>query len=223
LKKQKKYTSTSRTSAVIRRLCAAIVITSAVAVAAPLLSSCSMIPGYAEPEDQAVVTAIGFDVDGELLTVTVQLSEAGGEEIRAISGTGRSIDAAISAISASETRTLEVSHLAIVALGRGVDRSWFEGIVDFCKRNEEIPISAMLVSTSDARALLSLPDTSGYKLTGIITSERESSSLGVEARLYKVLNTILSDDPVFFLPHFAANGDGFELYGGKIFRGCLAE
>ena len=203
----------------IKKLLIKIIAACTLVIAAASLFSCSMIPGYAEPEEQAIVSAIGFDADGELLTVTIQLAESENEKNRTVSGSGRSIESAISSISASETRSLEVSHLAVIVLGNGIDRARFEMVLDFCKRNEELSISAMLISASNARTLLSSPDASGYKLTGVITSERESSSFGREARLYRVLNSLLSSDPVFFLPHFIARDGGFELYGGKIYRG----
>ena len=202
-----------------KKFCAAFCVALTVIFASHCLSSCSLIPGYTEPEEQAIVSAIGFDVASDSVRVTVGISEEGGKQSRTLTGEGESIEEAVSYISASETSTLEVAHLAIIVLGRGIDSSWFGKIMDFCDRNEEISIAAQLVSCSDAEALLSADGASGYDISGAISSRREGSSVGAEARLYQVKGAILSSDPVFALPYFVTDGGAFELMGVRIYRG----
>jgi len=198
----------------IKLYCAALTLI----LAALIFPSCSAIPGYSEPEEQAVVCAIGFDVVDGRVKVTLQLAESGGEKFRSVEGDGRSIDEAVAYITAKESSSLEVSHLAIVAIGRGIDKSWFDNILDFCDRGDAISTSANLISTNDANALLSIEDASGYRLSEMISSTREDSSLGAQSRLYKIRNMLSSDVPVFALPHFFADGEDFELYGLHVFR-----
>ena len=180
------------------------------------LSSCSALAGYSEPEDSLVAAAIGFDADGERIKVSVQVSEgAGGKESRILSGEGASIEGAMISLSAGETKRIEYSHAAAVVIGRGIDPVWFGKIMRFCDENEEFSVSARLVSASDAGGLLSPDGFSGYELLSMITSG-VGSHLSAESRLYQVFR---SEDGVFALPHFASNGEGFELYGAKIYRG----
>lgn len=183
-----------------------------------LLSSCSAIPGYSEPENSLVATALGFDplVDGEGIRVSVQVSEgADGKGRRTLSGEGTSIEGAIASLSASETKRIEYSHVAVVVLGTGTDGDVIQKILEFCDKNEEISVSARLISADGSEGLLSDGGFSGYELLSMITSG-VGASLSAEDRLYQVLRR---GDGVFALPHFASNGEGYELYGARIYRG----
>ena len=175
MKMKMKMKTTTETK--LKKYCAAW----ALVLACLFLSSCSLIPGYVEPEDQSVVAAMGFDADGDGVTVSVQLAEG-----RVLTGRGGSVEDAISSLVAGETRTLEVTHLAVIALGKGIDVEWLEKIMDYCKRNEDVSVSAQLVSCTDAEALLSLDGARGYELSGAIGSGRENASVGAECRLYQV-------------------------------------
>lgn len=183
------------------------------------LSSCSFIPGYIEPEDQYVVSAIGFDVTDGGISVSVEVIDSDPKKSRVLSGEGGSIEEAISVLLAEETKTLEVSHCAMIALGRGIGAEWLRHIMDYCNRNEDITVAAHVVATSDARSLLSISDVSGYDLVGSISEGRENSGVGRESRFYQVEGARSSDAPVFALPYFTANGENFELYGVRIYDG----
>ena len=183
------------------------------------LSSCSFIPGYVEPEDQYVVSAIGFDAtDGEI-AVSVEVIDSDPKKSRVLNGEGASIEEAISALLSGETKTLEVSHCAMIALGKGIGAEWLRLIMDYCNRNEDITVAAHVVAASDARSLLSISDVSGYDLVSSISEGRENSGVGRESRFYQVEGARSSDDPVFALPYFTASGENFELYGVRIYGG----
>ena len=180
-----------------------------------VLSSCVAVSGYAEPESQYIVSAMGFDVSGGRVEVSAEIIDGGSERI--LSGVGSSIEQAISALLAQETKSLEVSHCAILVLGENADAEWIEKISGFCRRNEDITVAAQLVSASNAKELLSIEGVNGYDLASTVSKNHENAAFGAESRYYSVQNTRISENNVYALPHFTVNDDEYELYGVQIF------
>lgn len=181
-----------------------------------IFSSCSAIGGYSEPEDSLVAMAIGFDREGDALRVSIQLS-SGGDGYRTAVGEGADVESAIGSIMSGESKTLEYSHVGIVALGRGLYADDVADILKFCNSSKEISLSARLISTFDASLLLSADGFGGYEMVAMLTSGI-GSPISADSRLYLAYRTERGSEDLLALPYFASNGDGFELYGVRIFR-----
>ena len=176
-----------------------------------VFSSCSAIGGYSEPEDSLVAMAVGFDRDGDMIRVSLQLS-SGGEGYRTAVGEGETIEDALFSILSSESKSAEFSHVGVIALGRGLDGNDVDKILNFLQDHEEISLSARLVSTSDASQLLSADGFGGYEMVAML-SNGVGAPLSAESRIYlSYMSAALA------IPYFASNGGGFELYGIRVFR-----
>ena len=187
-------------------------------ILAAFLCSCSMIPGYIEPEEQYILSALGFDLIGDGI-VEVSASLAVGErgELCAF-GRGESVEEAISSLTAGLKLGIESSHCGVIVLGAGIEGEWLRSILGYCRRNEELAISAALVSASSARELLSIEDVSGFELTGSVSKSRENAAFGAENRFYQVEGARGSEENLFALPHFEVSGGKYELYGVRIYK-----
>ena len=182
------------------------------------LCSCSMIPGYIEPEEQYILSALGFDlIEDGIVEVSASLAVGERGEMCAY-GRGESIEEAISSLTAGLKLGLESSHCGVIVLGAGIEGEWLRSILGYCQRNEELAISAALVSASSARELLSLEDVSGFELAGSVSKSRENAAFGAENRFYQVEGARGSEENLFALPHFEVNGEGYELYGVRIYK-----
>ena len=202
----------------IRKFCVAFCVSLTVIFASHSLVSCSLVPGYTEPEEQSIAAALGFDASDGNVKVTVQISESEGKKSRAISGEGATIESAVSSLVAGETKAIETAHVSIIALGKGIDAAWFAKIMDYCARNEDISVSAQLISCTDANALLSIESAGGYELSGAISKSRENSSVGAECRFYQIENALSRKGATFAIPYFTADEGKLELYGVRIYR-----
>jgi hypothetical protein len=180
-----------------------------------LFSSCSAIEGYSEPEDSLIAMAVGFDAEGDKISVSVQVSD-GGDEGRALSGEGENIFSALARIGASESKKIEYSHVAAIVLGRGINAEWFGKIMDFCRESEEISVSAHVVSSTDASALLSPDGFGGYEILSMLSSG-VGENFSAEGRVYRLFGATENVDAAA-IPHFAHNGESFELYGVKVYQ-----
>ena len=196
----------------LKTLCALILLFASV-----FLLSCSMIRGYSEPEDQLVVSLMGFDIEDGDVRVSLAIAadgERGGE--RRVSGIGKTVEDALSTIAAAESKTLDGAHLAVIVLGRGVDNEKLLEIARFCKENVDISVAVRLVSATDAKGLIE--GFSGYGLLGMLT-EGDGAPFSSESRLYTVLSALDSNDKYVSIPHFSEVDGGFGLYGIRVCGG----
>lgn len=205
------------------RICEAVIkviFSSAVLLACLFLVSCSSVYGYSEPEDRYIVSALGFDSDGGMLTVSARIVTKDESEVKVFSGSGEGVEYAMSHIKGADAKQLETGHLAVIVIGDGVGGNELSEILDYCKRNDDITIGVRLASAHRASALLSLEGADGYTLTGALRDGKDGSGYTGGSRFYEVENYRLSDPQrmVCHLPYFSVAEDEYFLDGLKIYN-----
>ncbi len=180
------------------------------------LSSCSVIPGYSEPEDRYIVSAMGFDMKEDTLAVSVQIVD--GEETRVCTGKGESVWQAMAHIEGADAKQLEISHCALILMGDSLGASEIKEVFDYCRKNNDITVGAKVASTRDAFALLSL-GADGYELLGAIRDSGDGLGFTGGSRFYEIEEKRSSQSaPVYHLPYFSSDGDIYTVSGLKIYR-----
>ncbi len=182
------------------------------------LSSCSMIPGYSEPSDQKIISAIGFDADREGITVILKSVATEKSEAEVMVGKGATIETALASLLADQKSEPEVSHCALAVLGEGIDDAWLSKILDYFSRNDNLTAAAYFVSASNAEKLLSVEGVSGYDLAKAIGENGENPGMDAESQYYRIAAARLEKDKLFALPHFYSDGEKAELYGMTVYQ-----
>lgn len=186
-------------------------------IAAAALPSCAMIPGYSEPSDQKILSAIGFDADSGGITVLLKTVATEKSEAELISGKGATIEIAISSALADQKSPPEVSHCALAVLGEGIDDAWVSKILDYFSRNSSLTAAAYFVSASNAEKLLSIEGISGYDLARAIGEVGENPGMDTESRYYRITAARLEEGRIFALPYFYSDGERAEIYGMTVY------
>lgn len=200
--------------AVIRVIFSGLVI-----LAVLFLVSCSSVYDYSEPEDRYIVSAMGFDSENEVLTVSARIVTEDESQVTVFSGSGESVEYAMSHIKGADAKQLELSHLAVIVVGSGVDADELSEIFDHCRSNADITVGVRIASAHSARELLSLEGADGYTLTGALRDGQYGSGFSGGSRFYEVEEHRLSEPQrkICHLPYFSANGSGYFLDGLKIY------
>ena len=176
-------------------------------------SSCSAIDGYGEPEDRYIVSAIGFDQDGETLTVSVQIVD--GSEFFVRTGRGESARGAMAHITGADSRRLEISHCALIVIGDGVEGETLADIFEYCRRNKDVTVGVKLSAAHNAEELMRAVD--GYELLGAVRDGESGFGFVGGSRFYEIEGE-RSAGNAYRLPYFENEGETFTLSGLKFFK-----
>ncbi|MCI6502383.1 MAG: hypothetical protein MSA49_04025 [Clostridia bacterium] len=180
------------------------------------LSGCSAIPGYTEPEDQYIVSALGFDVRDGFLSVTARVDRADGAKPLVFEGQGKNVEYAISHLGGSDEKRLETGHCALLVIGAGVTPSYLAEILSYCGRNDNITVAAHVAAAFDAGALLRTESGSGYRLIGALRAKGDGTGLGEESRFYEIEEARATKGS-FALPYFYISEEETGLFGLKVY------
>lgn len=185
-----------------------------------ILVSCSAIPGYSEPEDRFIVSALGFDVIDGAMRVSAQIVAGEGEPERVCVGKGESVEQAMAHIEGADAKQLETSHCALILIGDSVEKEALAEILDYCRRNDDITIGAKVASAHDAGALLSLEGADGYELLGALRESSDGAGFAGGSRFYEIeeIRASKKEGAVYHLPYFSADGEIYTVAGLKIFK-----
>ena len=187
----------------------------------PLLFSCSAIPGYNEPEDQHIVSALGFDEGDGGLLVSVRTVSEDGKSTKVYTGVGDSVEYALAHLEGGDSKRLETGHCAVIVIGDSISGSRLSEIIEHCRRNDSITISARFASAHSARELLSCDSADGYSLLGSLREGGDGNGLGKGSRFYEIEGVRVSESKikVYHMPYFSVSEGEYSLSGLKVFRG----
>lgn len=182
---------------------------------------CGGVGSYTEPEEIAVVSAIGFDAAERGVRVSVQTVNGSGKAPEVIDGEGESIDLALSSVYSDGSRRLEFSHCALVVLGDGLDKETVSEIYGLCGGNDEISDAVLLVGAHEAYPLLSLENAAGYDVATAMRSYPEGAGLFSKNRFYEIIGSekTARGAGVAALPYFYVSDGKYSLRGLKLYRG----
>lgn len=179
------------------------------------LFSCSAIPGYSEPEDRYIVSAMGFDIKDGALAVSVQIVD--GEEIMVRTGKGESVWQAMAHIEGADARQLEISHCALILIGDSLGESEIKEVLDYCRKNNDIAVGVKVGATRDTFELLSL-GADGYELLGAIRDGGDGLGFTGGSRFYEIEDIRSANGtPVYHLPYFSC-GESYTVSGLKLYK-----
>jgi hypothetical protein len=188
------------------------------------LSSCSFIPGYTEPEDQYIISALGFDQEGGELVVSAQTSSEEGEVLDVYRGRGESVEYAMAHLEGTDARRIELGHCAMILIGESISPERLAEILDYCRRNDDVTVSAGVGAAHNAFELLSHSRASGYSLIRAMRQGEDGSGVSVGSRFYAIEDVRASEKRagVFSLPYFVLGENTWSLWGLRLFRNCEA-
>ncbi len=180
-----------------------------------IFTGCQKLTQYREPEQQYLISAIGFDNEDNELKVSLEViifsvgKAESSIESKVFSGKGQTVKQALGNLSSEVAKKLLYGHCALIVLGESITDSQVDEIFQFCSSGKDIPISASLVSTTDAMALLSCKSIStpvtGYDITGVLKQKSEDWGIGLTDRLYEVETKRLDQNSYYALPYFSVS------------------
>lgn len=205
------------------------------AVLAAVLCGCS-VSDYSEPEQQYIVSAIGFDDDGGSIKVSVEVIVIKGEktdsdlETRIFSGSGKTIEQAFNQLSGGIAKGLMLTHCGVVIIGDTIDKKELNEIFDYCFHEESITLAANMLAAQSAEQLLRCQSIStpvvGYDLISLLREKSKYIGIGQHSTFYRLQAQRSNTRNIFALPYFMVNNDGSEstyaLNGLKIFTADTA-
>lgn len=196
-----------------------LIFSAAIMLCALLLFSCTSVYGYSEPEEKFTVSALGFDKDGDGFSVIARVADEKEkeDEARVFFGSGESVAAAMAHIKGADEKGLELSHLAAVVVGDGIESGEMSEIFDFCRNNRDIAVGVRFAASHSAKGLLSAPEWDGESLTGALRSGKGGSGYAIGCRFYEIENARLDRKESYRLPYFSEWEDGYTLDGLKIY------
>lgn len=191
------------------------------------LCGCGDIGGIAQDDRKFMVSAIGFDKDGENIKTSLELIVINGEnydsaaETRVICASGKTIEKTLDQIASSLTKPMLLNHCGIIAIGAGIDKDRFAEICDYAFYDERITLSAYMVTADDCETLLDgKPEASvavGYDMMGIIEQESSQSGVAYNSRFFEVEEQREDRKQSFSLPHFVREKERITADGMTVF------
>ncbi len=175
----------------------------------PLLVSCSK-NGKSEPEQVFLVSAVGFDADGDQMHLSLEIPvvSAGGdgmEKPMVLSASGKSVEAALGRITAKLGRDLLFSHCALMVLGEDLTREQLEAAFDFVGSGMYLPLACEVVAAENAERLLGSSCLSspavGYEIPAIYKHERELIGMDLKSEVYAICSSEIPEEQIL-LPLF---------------------
>lgn len=169
--------------------------------------------GCQKTKPEYIISSIGFDSkNGNFETcfeAIVLNSEKDEQELKILSGSGKTVEQSISKIKRQCTQPLLLSHCAAVAVGESVSEKQLNQIYDYCYNQREITLSAVFVKTENAKKLLSRKPVStvcvGYDVLGLLEQYSEFKKVNFKNRYFEIM--ALRADVV--LPKIALTKEGY--------------
>ena len=188
---------------------------------AVLSVGCGSRGGYTEPEEIAVISAIGIDTAENGISVSVQTVEDGGKNLKVTEGEGESVDLALSLIYGKGSKRYELSHCALVVLGDGLDGDELSDVYEFCNGEDDLSDAVLFVSSHEAKELLAAENAAGYDLASSMRSYPDGNRLFSKNRFYEIRSaekTAVGKSNIA-LPYFGVSEGGYYVLGLKIYSG----
>lgn len=192
------------------------------------LCGCSVLGEKTKDDRNFMVSAIGFETDGALISVSVEAiiinSELAESEPvpEVLTATGITISEALDSIGSSLAKPMILNHCGVIVIGERMTKYWFDKICDYCFYENRITLSAYMISAESPAELLSgEPESSvavGYDIMGIIEQQSTRTGISYNSRYFEVEGLREKGKKVFSLPHFIRNDGGISVDGLAVFK-----
>lgn len=190
-----------------------------------MLAGCS---DYRESNSQYMVSAVGFDADGDNVVASIQAVIVGTDsineeaEIKVFSADGSTPSQAISNIFSFLSKSLLFDHCGVVAIGNGISSEMLGDIFDYSADQKNLNLGVYFVATDNAQKLLRQESVSalasGYDIMGMIERNSDETGILYQNRFYEIKALEAKKGKVFSLPFFKCSGDGIKMDGRNIYR-----
>ena len=160
-----------------------------------LLCGCSVKDFLKDSKTEYTVSSIGFETAKKGITIyfealVVNSEDADSDVARTIfSGTGTSVNEAVSDALRKTAAPLNFGHTAIVFLQNGIPRDTFWEIYNFCREEPQISVAIGFVLCDDVAFLLEKdPSASlsvGYDIAYMLKTQTNRTKSGYYNRLYE--------------------------------------
>ena len=192
------------------------------------LCGCSVLGEKAKDDRNFMVAAIGFEADGELISVSVETIIINSELPESapvpavLTGTGVTISEALDSIGSSLAKPMILNHCGVIVIGERMTKYWFDKICDYCFYENRITLSAYMISAESPNKLLSgKPESSvavGYDIMGIIEQQSARTGISHTSRYFEIEGLREKGKKVFSLPHFVRDDGGISVDGLAVFK-----
>ncbi len=170
---------------------------------------------YMEIESIAIVSAIGVDYKDGKVVVTMEIVKPKTEEKTAenqiITKSGQDFEDAVAQISGSVSKNLFYSHCAVIAFGENLNKEDIRSVFEFCFLNNEFTLILKIISTKDAKELLSVKpkneDVLGYEIMSSLNSRQKNLSIGYNNSFINVGGRRDTIPVLYALPFFEVEGE----------------
>lgn len=191
------------------------------------LCGCSYKRMLAGSGAEYIISAMGFDQNGDELTVILEAVIINSEDADVdkktslLKGTGKNTDTAFAQALQSATEAVMLSHLGAVVIGNGVSAENFKEINDWFYNKRDTTLSTFFVSTENAEKLLSCETVSsvavGYDIVGMLEQNSGETGIDYKNRFFQIEGAYKNKTDTVALPYFSQDEESFSLEGIQIF------
>lgn len=184
--------------------------------------------GYEESDSRYIVSALGFDSDGDNISVAAEVIAVGEgsaaelPETRIFTSVGKTPASAVYNLGSSLSKGLLMEHCGVVVLGSGIDRGQMKEIFEYCRKENELNLAVYMITAENATELISVKPLSaitiGYEIMGIIERSTEENGISYSNRFYEAEASVTKVVPIFSLPYFALKNNSPIMLGERIFK-----
>lgn len=193
-----------------------------------LLCGCSVKETIASDKQEYIVSALGFDGEGEKIKMTIEAIVINSDDLKEdkesklFSGVGETVESAMGDIISQVTQPLSLGHSAVAVMGSKLNSTQIEKVFSFLSDNGEINIAIMLVYTNSAFELLNVKPLSsvaaGYDIMSMLEVSEEEKGTLFKNRLYEVQSLRLEEMNTYYLPFVSAEDEKLLLKGLGVFK-----
>ena len=161
------------------------------------LCGCSIKGAYISKTNDYLVSAIGFEESGDIITVFCEAVIINNEDTEAdkkaelLEGTGKTLELAFADLYKSAVEVLEFSHCTVAVIDESISAEKFSEITEFLLNLEKLNISVQLISCNNAKDLLTCEAITslaiGYDIIGMLEKESDITGIKYKNRLYEVV------------------------------------
>lgn len=135
---------------------------------------------YKEINNGYLVTSVAFEKSGSDTQITVNILLPENDENLILTGSGIDLTAAFKALQKSQVKNFYFEHCGTVVLNQNVKNDVFD-ILNFCKNDIKMPVSARVVYCNNASSLFDA-DNTGYDVITLLKNSKQET----DNRLYKI-------------------------------------
>lgn len=205
-------------------------ILSAFVISSILLSVLTACKGTREIESTYIISALGFDQNGENLSLyaeaVVVSTEISNDDatVKIFNSSGQTVESAVFNLGSVMTKTAAFDHCGVIIIGDSIHENTLEEIYDFAKENININLGIEFIATASAEALLNSDATSaltvGYALMGLQKRSAKEHGINYKNKLYEINDSRYNNNSVYLMPYAVIENEIPKLYGAQLFYNC---